>query len=231
MRQDAPYVLRPATRQTLGANVAESLREAIFGGVFKPGQRLAEAPIASTLKVSRAPVREALASLEQEGLVSRAWNRGTTGISLSAKDVEEICSLRHAIEILAVRQAIKVGTNEHWARLANNIRATVEARTPEQLANLDLEFHDTLMHAAGHGRLLSTWMGLRSQVRLLMLNRNLGDADSHRGTIRGHQELLDALQERNLPRALEVVDVHHERQHDWLIEGYGGVGAAESPGD
>jgi DNA-binding GntR family transcriptional regulator len=79
MRQDAPYVLRPATRQTLGANVAESLREAIFGGVFKPGQRLAEAPIASTLKVSRAPVREALASLEQEGLVSRASNRGGGG--------------------------------------------------------------------------------------------------------------------------------------------------------
>lgn len=226
MPEHALHALRPATRQTLGENVAESLRDAIFRGLFRPGQRLAEAPIASTLKVSRAPVRDALASLEQEGLVRRDSNRGATVISLSREDVEEICSLRRALEILAVQRAIEVGTDEHWDRLAANIRETEAARTPEQLATLDLEFHDTLMRAAGHGRLLNTWMGLRSQVRLFMVRRNLGDADSHRGTVRGHQELLDALRRRDLPRALEMVELHHRRQYDWLIEGFGEVEAA-----
>src|SRR5262249_37542282 len=121
MPEPALFALRPATRQTLGENVADSLREAIFRGLFKPGQRLAEAPIASTLKVSRAPVREALASLEQEGLVSRTTNRGTTVISLSRKDVEEICSLRLPLEILAVRQAIEKATGAQWAELAANV--------------------------------------------------------------------------------------------------------------
>src|SRR5439155_24684722 len=111
MPRDALLALRPATRQTLGEHVADSLREAIFGGLFQPGQRLAEASLASTLKVSRAPVREALASLEQEGLVSRTTNRGTTVISLSRTDVEEICSLRLPLEILAVQQAIEHGTS------------------------------------------------------------------------------------------------------------------------
>jgi DNA-binding GntR family transcriptional regulator len=61
---DALHALRPAARQTLGEHVARSLREAIFGGLFPPGQRLAEGPIARRLQVSRAPVRDALAALE-----------------------------------------------------------------------------------------------------------------------------------------------------------------------
>jgi DNA-binding GntR family transcriptional regulator len=233
MTEKALHSLRPAIRQTLGDNVADSLREAIFRGLFQPGQRLAEAPIASKLKVSRAPVRDALASLEQEGLVSRDSTRGATVISLSRKDVEEICSLRQALEILAVQRAIEVGTNDHWSRLAANIRETEKARTPEQLANLDLEFHDTLMRAAGHGRLLSTWMGLRSQIRLLMMRRNLGDADSLRGTVRGHKELLEAIQLRDLPRALEMVGLHHRRQYEWLITGFGEfeAGGSRANGD
>jgi DNA-binding GntR family transcriptional regulator len=147
-------------------------------------------------------------------------------ISLSREDVEEICSLRRALEIRAVQRAIEVGIDEHWDRLAANIRETEAARTPEQFATLDLEFHDTLMRAAGPGRLLDTWLGLRSQVRLLMMRRKRGDADSHRGTVRGHQEPLGALRRRDLPRALEMVDLHHRRQHDWLIEGFGEVEAA-----
>ncbi len=226
MSEHALHALRPATRRTLGENVAESLREAIFRGLFKPGQRLAEAPIASTLKVSRAPVREALASLEQEGLVSRTSNRGTTVISLARKDVDEICSFRLALELLAVREAIAKGTDEDWDRLAANVRETESARTPEQFATLDLEFHDALIRAAGHGRLLNTWLGLRSQIRLLMMRRNLSDAHSHRATVHGHQELLEALQARDSARAIEVVEIHHRRQHEWLAEGFDEVEAA-----
>jgi DNA-binding GntR family transcriptional regulator len=210
----------------LGENVADSLREAIFRGLIKPGQRLAEASIASTLKVSRAPVREALASLEQEGLVSRTTNRGTTVISLSARDVDEICSLRLALELLAVRRAIEHGTEEHWAQMAANVRETEKARTPEQLATLDLEFHGLLIRAARHGRLLNTWLGLRSQIRLLMMRRNLSDANSHRATVHGHQGLLEAIQGRDLARAIDLVEMHQQRQYDWLIEGFDEVGAA-----
>jgi DNA-binding GntR family transcriptional regulator len=221
-----PFALKPTARLTLGENVADSLREAIFGGVFKSGQRLAEASIASSLKVSRAPVREALAMLEREGLVSRMTNRGTTVISLSRQDVEEICSLRLALETLAVRRAIENGTSEHWAKLVSNVRETEEVRSAEQLATLDLEFHDTLMQASGHGRLRNTWLGLRWQIRLLMMRRNVSDPHSHRATVQGHRELLDAIRAGDLARAIALVEGHHERQYEWLIEGFNEVDAA-----
>jgi DNA-binding GntR family transcriptional regulator len=226
MSEEALLALRPAARQTLGEHIAASLREAIFGGLFQPGQRLAEAKIASRLKVSRAPVRDALACLEQEGLVSRTTNRGTTVVSLSRKDVEEICSLRPTLEALAVRQAIAMGSGKHLERLAANVRETEKACTPEQLATLDLEFHETLVRAAGHGRLLSAWLGLRSQIRLLMMRRNLTDADSRRGTVQGHKELLEAIRACDEARAVALVETHHQRQYDWLIKGFDEAEAA-----
>jgi DNA-binding GntR family transcriptional regulator len=222
----SPFVLKPTVRQTLGESIADSLREAILGGHFRPGQRLAEASIADTLKVSRAPVREALASLEQEGLVSRSANRGAAVIRLARQDVEEICSLRLPLEILAVREAIKNGTDEHWEALEANIHETESARSPESLATLDLEFHDALMRAAGHRRLRAAWQGLRSQIHLLMMRRNLEDIESHRATVRSHEELLQALRRRDVARAVELVEMHHQKQYTWLIEGYDEVEAA-----
>lgn len=171
-------------------------------------------------------MREALPSLEPEGPVSRATNRGTTGINLSRRDVEEICSLRLPLKFLAVRRAIENGTAEHWARMEANVRETEQVCTPDQLATPDLEVHDTMMRAAGHGRLLATWLGLRSQIRLLMMRRNLSDAASHRATVQGHKELLEAIRARDPPRTIAGVELHHQRQYDWLIGRFDEVEAA-----
>src|SRR5438132_8027075 len=114
------------TRRTLADSIARSLRDAILGGQLSSGQRLAEGQLAGNLKVSRAPVREALASLEQEGLVSRTPNGATSVTHLSRNDVEEICSLRLPLEVLAVRLAITRGAAADWSGLADNIRLTEE---------------------------------------------------------------------------------------------------------
>src|SRR5438128_10096676 len=105
----ASTVLRlpPAARQTLGESVAGSLREAIFSGLIKPGNRIAQAQVAGELGVSQAPVRDALATLEREGLVERSINNGAVVTVLSPEDIEEICSLRISLEVLALRLALR----------------------------------------------------------------------------------------------------------------------------
>jgi DNA-binding GntR family transcriptional regulator len=220
MSELASLALKPATRQTLADSITESLRDAIFGGLFKPGQRLAEAQLATSLRVSRAPVREALASLEQEGLLSRTLNGGATVAQLSRADIEEICSLRAPLETLAVRMAVAKGTAEDWVELTANIRATEPITDPQQLPQKDLEFHETIVRAADHGRLLASWLQLRSQIRLIMVQRNLTDADSRRGTVHGHQELLRALQARDPEQAVAVLDHHLRRQYEWMIQSF-----------
>ncbi len=77
----------------------------MIGGVFSPGERIAEAQLAKRLEVSRAPIREALAVMEHEGLVCRTA-AGTFVTQLSRADVVEICTLRQALELLAMRLAL-----------------------------------------------------------------------------------------------------------------------------
>jgi DNA-binding GntR family transcriptional regulator len=219
MTDTATPILRPALRQTLTETITESIREAIFCGGFRPGQRVAEAQLATQLEVSRAPIREALAILDQEGLVSRT-SAGTFVTQLSRADVMEICSLRHALESLAMRLALARPDSAWRDLLAENIERTREAVDPAELARLDLEFHEFIVRAAGHGRLLSSWLKLRSQVRLIMNQRNLTDSHSHAGTLRTHGELLAAIRGQDASRPVALLEHHLQSQCDWIMRSF-----------
>lgn len=220
--------LKPATRQNLSDSITDSLRDAIFDGRFRPGQRLAEAQLANTLKVSRAPVREALSFLQQEGLVSRTPSGGTTVSDLTRQDVDEICTLRAPLETLAVRLAIANGTHAAWADLKANLKATETVSDPRKLAQVDLEFHEIIVRAANHGRLLSSWLNLRSQIRLVMVQRNQSDANSHAGTVQGHRELFDAIAAGDPARAVELLKFHLTAQHEWFVRSFFDADSVES---
>jgi DNA-binding GntR family transcriptional regulator len=217
MSEFAALTLKAPARQTLADSVTESLRVAIFSGLLRPGQQLAEGPLASRLNVSRAPVREALASLEQEGIVSRAPGGGTAVARLTRKDAEEICSLRVVLEGLALRLALANENQGLGAALGANLRATEGIDDPQQLAQRDLEFHELIVRAAEHGRLLASWLNLSSQIRLIMVQHNLADADSTRETVLAHRELLEAIKARDVARALAALERQLEKQHQWII--------------
>jgi DNA-binding GntR family transcriptional regulator len=210
--------LKPAPRLTLGESVAKSLRDAIFKGLIQPGQRFSEAQIAERLDVSRAPVREALAQLEQEGLVFRTGSRGIAVSLLSRSDVEEVCTLRFALESLAARRVFEHATEEDFAALGANIQETRKARDAEGLALLDLQFHELLVRAANHRRLLASWLNLRSLIQLLLVQRNLSDVPSAiRGTARSHAELLKVIRERDEERTIALLEANMKDQFTWFV--------------
>jgi len=216
----ANFELKPVTRQNLSESITGSLRNAIFAGMFMPGQRLAEAQLAGQLKVSRAPIREALALLEQEGLVHRSPSGGATVSRLSRQDADEICTLRGTLEILALRLAMDRGTETMIAELAANIRETERAADPQQLAQLDLHFHEIILRAAGNGRVLSTWMNLRSQIQLIMVQKNVVDANSPRSTLVAHRAVLAAVQAGNADGAVALVERQLQSQHAWIANSF-----------
>jgi DNA-binding GntR family transcriptional regulator len=219
--------LRLPTRKTLAEGSADSLRNSIVQGFFHPGERLTEARLAEHLQVSRAPVREALASLEQEGLVTRTPGGGALVAQLSRTDIEEICTLRGALEVLGVRLAVQRGQDTHWQQLAANLRMCEHAHDPRELAHLDLEFHEIVLQAAQHARLLSAWLNLRSQIRLILVQRNLIDADIVRRTIENHRKLLRALQEGDVATAVAMTEEYTRGQHEWLVNSSGDSGTLQ----
>ncbi len=182
--------LKPARRQPLGQAVADSLRDAIYSGQLQAGARIGQAAVARAMGVSQTTVREAFAVLEHEGLVDREMNQGVVVRVLSPGDIEEIVSLRANLEAMAVRRLIRQANPEHLKALQQNVRQMRATAGAVPVADLDLDFHELLLRLAGHKRLLACWQTLRSQVKLLMVTRNLRIPDSPRRTVDNHKELI-----------------------------------------
>src|SRR5687768_6198131 len=116
--------LAPSPRSTLAQDVLDRLRRAILSGELPAGAPLPEASTASKLGVSRVPVREALVQLERQGLVVfDVTGRGAVR-RFTLEDVQELLSLRAALQGLAARRAAEKATPQDVARLKRLVAKT-----------------------------------------------------------------------------------------------------------
>jgi DNA-binding GntR family transcriptional regulator len=98
--------ISPVPPGTTAEHALERLRRAIVAGELRPGQRVVQEEVAERLRVSIAPVREALRVLEQEGQVTYRPRRWYFVTQLSVDDLEEIYELRRVPEEHAARRAL-----------------------------------------------------------------------------------------------------------------------------
>jgi len=207
-----PPQLEPLTVSNLRDHIEEKIRGAILGGTFRPGDRLVETTIAEQLGVSRAPVREALAALEQTGIVVSIPRRGYFVIDFTDKDIEEIYSLRLLLETGALRRAIDRVTEEDLAEMQHVVDQLSETATHmsalEETVALDLSFHELICRVADHSRLYSSWHNLRMQVQLLIgvtTKTHYNQLDQP-GEL--HQRILDPIRDKDSQRAEAVLADH-----------------------
>ncbi|ADD45281.1 GntR family transcriptional regulator [Stackebrandtia nassauensis] len=202
----------PARRRGLADEVADRVREAIFVGRYPPGAQLREVELSAALEVSRGPVREALLRLEREGLVRSSWHRGATVTDLSADDIAELDSLRGALEDLAVAEVIARADDAELAAIGKLADAMERAVDEHELVRRDIEFHDAVFAATGHGRLLEAWRSIRCQVHLFLLTRVNRSVEGYlSGVPAEHRELVAVLRARDGQRALELFAAHRRR--------------------
>src|SRR5210317_237540 len=97
-------VIRPS--KTIREKVYEYLREGILNGTIRSGDRLVESDLADRIGTSRTPVREALHSLEREGLVESLHRVGYLVCPINELEVSELSEIRLALEALALRWAL-----------------------------------------------------------------------------------------------------------------------------
>ena len=127
------------------ARVAAYLREAILGGDLKPGMRIRQEEIAERFGASRLPVREALRTLEAEGLAESEPHKGARVPRLSQHEVEVIYRMRERLEPLALLESLPLlGATDHerLEEVQRQIEATIsDDRDLEKFLDLDREFH------------------------------------------------------------------------------------------
>ncbi|MFM1854907.1 MAG: hypothetical protein RLZ83_216 [Pseudomonadota bacterium] len=156
-------------RATFRSHIADRLRAAILAGEIAPGAALVETALAERFQVSRAPLREALRQLTEEGWVVTVPYTGTRVIELTAQDVREIHSMRVTLERFAFELV--------WPRRDEAFRAALLARhavllgaidRADDVASIDaeLDLHALVYEASGHGLLQRQWAGLRGRLQM-----------------------------------------------------------------
>jgi DNA-binding GntR family transcriptional regulator len=221
---DAPSFLTPASTVLLSEEVVDRIREAILMREFEPGDRLREEQLAKSLRVSRGPVRNALLQLEREGMVIRRRNRGALVAHLSRADLEEVYSLRHAVEpvacVWAARNAVEADFVELQTIIDGYARLTSKV-TVQDAAEADLTFHDALYAAARHRRLLSLWQDLRPQVYLFLLARKYVHTKEFRDVmVVNHTRILDVIRARDEAAATAVAAAHVQTSYARVLDSY-----------
>ena len=207
--------MAPARRRGLADEVADRIRDAIFEGAYELGGPLREVELSSALGVSRGPVREALRLLEREGLVRCAWHRGTTVTTLTSDDIQELDSLRGALEDLAVRQVIADASDEDIASIEETAAMMDRASGEHEMVRCDIAFHEAVFVAAGHQRLSEAWEAIRCQVHLFLLTRISLNTSGYLACIpREHRGLVAALRSRDTELALDLFAQHRRHAVD-----------------
>lgn len=225
----------------LRQEVLTALRTAILANGIAPGSRILEADVAERMGVSRAPVREAIRHLEQEGLVKIIPNRGAVVVGLPDAEIDAIYELRAVIEGRAIAAAATVLGEDALARLEELIeemgRAT-RARQIDVVAHLDLEFHGLIVEWSGMTLLRHIWSGLDGLVRERLyqaLARPGATATNYLETVEAsHAVLVSALRAGD-PEAAAALARRHVLEVPSVLDGLSravrGRGARSEPLD
>jgi DNA-binding GntR family transcriptional regulator len=205
----------------LSRNVVEVLKGMIGRGTLAQGAHLKETEIAAALGVSRGPVREAFAQLATEGYVELRRHKGAYVRTLTRRDIEEVYSLRLALERLAVTRACTLMTSEQLDEMdevLSRMAGVSEDYSPQDAVVLDLAFHDIIYAAAGHQRLDQAWLSLRSQVEFFLNARNISHRDFLEVGHAEHKLIRDVLAAGDPATASAAIEDHLNGAYHRLLE-------------
>lgn len=196
----------------LGDAVYSALNQAIITNVLPQSTRLSGVSLAGILGVSRTPVRDALRRLESERLVVSSAGSGFIVVALSIEDIDEIYTLRAALEGCTASLAARHRTPVDLSLLEAVHEAftkAVEDDDAEVIAHLNARFHDALINAAKSGRLAQFVVLLQQSVRRLGPT-TLTSHERARQSVDEHAAVLAAIWEQNSVLAEEIARQHME---------------------
>lgn len=202
--------LEPVNRESTAGMIAAQIRTRIIDGTFLPGTQLNEARLAGRLNVSRGPVREALQRLVQEGLLENRRNRGVFVISLDDASIADVYLARGAIERTAASILIRRNDTRTFDYLESLVeRMSLSAANDDwsSCADLDLQFHESLVRAAGSARLQRMYGTLLAETRMCLAELETA-YPLCRNLVAEHRALVEALRKGAEAEALAAVDVH-----------------------
>lgn len=195
---------------SLEEQVTATLEEEILTGKLAAGAALTEQSLSTRLGVSRTPIRAALHTLAEEGLINLVPNRGAVVIGVTRDDLIDIYNIRMRLEGLASATAAKRISPEDLERLRESVELAefyIQKNDTEHLKELDTAFHSIIYRASGNRMLCKTLSELHRNItsyRKLSLTvpgrleRSVGE----------HREILEAIEAGDAEMADRLTSAH-----------------------
>lgn len=196
----------------------ETLRRGIIEGVYKPGERLIINKVAKDFGFSAIPVREALKTLEAEGLVRNTPHVGFVITEPSFMNKNKVFEVRQLVEGQAIWHAagrIPAEALENLKYLVKEMKNSISDEV--KLADLNFQFHDLIYSFCGNDVLYKLIQEVRAMAPR---TKSIYSLVKHRirSAIREHEEIYQLLLEGNAERAKQTLMKHQQTSYDLLMK-------------
>jgi len=206
----------PALSMTRAQSLAEQAANAIVAGIsagaLLPGQRIIETELASLLKMSRVPLREALKILETQGIVEGIPHRGTRVATFDDLRVNQICQARVALERLALVDAAPICKENHGAlarldQIIIDMERLAERLEWIEISKADLSFHREICRLSGNAIIATLWETLARHV-LIVFGHEIRDERDAKVLGPQHRRLRDLLANGDVDKLHQEIEDH-----------------------
>ena len=220
--------------QPLRQRAYDHLQRKLISGELRSGSMVSEQSLATEIGMSRTPVREAIRTLEQEGVLEQLPRFGTRVRTLERRDLEELYELREAVEPFAVAKAARSVLPEDvlsLRRVCAEIQAlaaelkkskvpTLDAAQMQRLLSADLGFHLMLLRVAGNQRMMKIVSESRLLTAIFGTQRQAHTIQVLEQTHREHLAVLDAVERGDGTAASRAMSVHIQASKRQALEAY-----------
>ena len=206
-------IVKNSRRVVFREEIRDAIREAIFSGELKPGDRIIETYWAKELGVSQGPVREAIRDLEASGLVETVPFKGSHVRLLTKKDVWDNYSVRICLESMSIRDAITMLSDENMEKLTNRLQELLNEMDGyakqgdlHSFTECDAAFHRAIILAVDNQVLLKMWE--TCNIRNWLFISVLSEAENLMKLESDHQHIFRAICARDVKEAVSTLEKH-----------------------
>lgn len=214
--------LKPIKRSSSVDVVYRSLKAAILDNRLKQEEQLKVEFLAEQFDISPTPIREALARLEQDYLVYTIPYKGAFVSKLTPQDIREVLAVRAVLEGWATEQAalrISTETLKELEEMSASVAQEVSRGRYLKHYESDIEFHAVIVESANNKWLTRVLSTLNNQVdRIRSLSSIIGSGSHVKESLAEHFAILNALKERDGPKARSLMEQHLERAGNRIAE-------------
>ena len=203
----------------MSRQIADQLRELIYAGEFKPGDRLNEAALAVRMGTSRGPIREAIRILTGTGLVTPVVNRGVFVRKVSVQEMLEIYDLRALAFGFAAERACEHVTDaerQRFEELLDGMDGAAQAGDSGLYYELNVQFHEAILGLSHSQRAHQLYDSYVKELHLYRRQNFNAPGNMRRSNVE-HRRIFDAISRGNAAKAKQFAEEHIQAGRQRLL--------------